>query len=147
MWSNRDISWLFKKVVLECLCDSTKWSIAGVNQSAFIRHAFSSRYKIIRAFRQTGILETRDPSKYPRFGSFKMAYVFQIALEFTDITTIQRSISAKGSSSALHCSSVETILPSSAIVARFQEIMDRNEIAPTYCTNLLPPHSLQLRKQ
>ena len=33
MLSNKEISWLFKKVVLGYLCDSTKRSIASVNQS------------------------------------------------------------------------------------------------------------------
>ena len=73
MWSNKEISWLFQKVVLYCLCGSTKWSIGGVNQPEFIRHAFSSRYKITRAFHHKRVLPTQDLFKYPRFGSFKMA--------------------------------------------------------------------------
>ena len=76
-----------KKFVLECLCDSNKWSIAGVNQSGSIRHAFRSRWEIIRAFFRTVILQTQDLSKHPPSGSFKMAHVSQTAVGFTEIIT------------------------------------------------------------
>ena len=144
---------------LRALCDSTKWSITGVNQSGFVRDAFSSRYKItsqkvIKFFfffffflqREKSykvILQRQDPSKYPRFGSFKIAPVFQTAVGFTEITTNQRRIST----STLDCSSLQIYLIFLSHRCQIQEIMAGNGIVLTHCMKLLPLHSFQLRQQ
>lgn len=109
--SNREISCLFKKVVLGCLCDSNNRNQVLTN----LRSSNTSSVTDIKSLELSVILLycKHKTFQIPKSGRFKMTYVFQTAAEFTEITTNQHSVSTKNCSSTLLCSS-----SSFAIVAR-----------------------------
>ena len=135
----QEISKKSKKSCWNVIVLVLKWSNAGVNQSGFVKQAFLSRYKLTRVFRHIVILQKQDPSKYPRFGSFKMAHVSQKAVGFTKISNNQQNILKKSSWSTLHCSSVQIYIIFRRHCCQIQQIMAGNGIVLTHCSKLLQP--------
>lgn len=108
----------------------------GVNQSGF----FSSRYKIIKAFCHTVILQTQDSSKYPRFGNFEMSYVFWICRNYQQTA----KHFDKNFFEHIKLLSSENHLTFLRNSCQIRNITVVNGIVTSHCTKLLPPQSQHL---
>ena len=131
-----------QKIVLWYLCESIKWIIRVVNQSGFIRHVFSSRYKITRDFRHITrallefILKIHDTCKYPRFASFKVAQgLLPLTCEPFRQKVLRRLLF------------IANHLIFFYRCCQIQETIAGNGMVLNHCSKLFPPHTLRLHKQ